>query len=581
MNVRSTTSYPVVMLWVLQAAILVLMGGCIESNHAPSRSVELFGTVPDTVSDVAVVPAGNDHVIYWAPVENADRYVILWSSVRQDVIDFKQGTPFTVVAEGPHRRTGVNPDEVIYYRVVAFRGHRFGGPSNIARSVVLRERNVDLDSRISPALIDINDDGCLDAVGAIGDCAGGFFQADMESQGTSGLLRQGRVNRDSRFADFDGDGMLDIFTNVYSRADNPESHAILHINNGDNTFREDPRMGDMELGGFGETVLAADFNNDGHVDIFVPNYWHLDDGGRYWLLINDGTGKFEDIAESAGVSVGVHARPEGAQAIDFNEDGWIDIYVGSQLFVNNGDLTFTDRREDYGLPLLFDEGIRFSDIDLDGDLDLIHHDRQTTRIFSNSSGQFEEGIPFNYEQGSYGFGLNVCDINGDGFEDVVVANNDSETDEGTPRLFINVGGELEQAELPASQSAYNDLLVCADLNGDKNPDILARQRGYTAWLSKHSGRDVIEIRILGARGQANQQGRLVRVTPLEASNYSMTRVVESGSGYMAQAGYDLIVGAPWPGDYEVAVRFADQWVTKRTRQGGSLTIYEDGRVEQR
>jgi len=336
----------------------------------------------------------------------------------------------------------------------------------------------------------------------------------------------------------------------------------------------------MELGGFGETILVADFNNDTYIDIFVPNYWHLDDGGRYRLLINDGTGKFVDVAESAGVAMGTHARPEGAQALDFNEDGWIDIYVGSQLLINNKDLTFTDRGADYNLPLLFDEGLKFSDMDLDGDLDLIHHDRQTTRLFLNESGRFGEGIPFNDFSDTYGFGLNVCDINGDGFEDVIVADNDSETGEGTPRLFINVGGQLQPSELAANQSAYNDLIVCADLNGDRSLDILARHGGYRAWLSQREDQDSIVVRVLGAGGQANQQGRLVRVTPLEAPDYKMTRVVESGSGYMAQGGYDLILGAPWHGDYEISVRFADGWITTLATQGSSIVLYEDGRSEE-
>ena len=59
----------------------------------------------------------------------------------------------------------------------------------------------------------------------------------------------------------------------------------------------------------------------------------------------------------------------------------------------------------------------------------------------------------------------------------------------------------------------------------------------------------------------------------------MTRVVESGSGLRSQNLYDLLIGAPWTGDYEVTVRFAAGDVTTTAEIGDALIIFEDGRVE--
>jgi hypothetical protein len=59
----------------------------------------------------------------------------------------------------------------------------------------------------------------------------------------------------------------------------------------------------------------------------------------------------------------------------------------------------------------------------------------------------------------------------------------------------------------------------------------------------------------------------------------MTRVVESGSGLRAQGMYDVLVGAPWPGDYEVTVGFADGEVTATLEAGDAKIIFADGRVE--
>jgi hypothetical protein len=85
--------------------------------------------------------------------------------------------------------------------------------------------------------------------------------------------------------------------------------------------------------------------------------------------------------------------------------------------------------------------------------------------------------------------------------------------------------------------------------------------------------------VLGAGGERNQQGRIVRVTPQGAPNRVLTRVIDSGSGLQSQNQYDLIFGTPWPGVYDISVRFADGVVTATAESGDDLTIFADGRVE--
>jgi len=90
---------------------------------------------------------------------------------------------------------------------------------------------------------------------------------------------------------------------------------------------------------------------------------------------------------------------------------------------------------------------------------------------------------------------------------------------------------------------------------------------------------VVRIRVLGAGGERNQQGRIVRITPQGMPNRIMTRVIESGSGLRSQNQYDLIVGAPWPGEYDISVRFASGVVSTTADPGDDLTIFSDGRVQ--
>src|SRR5262249_19936672 len=156
--------------------------------------------------------------------------------------------------------------------------------------------------------------------------------------------------------------------------------GLLFFGHGDGTFTEAPLFRNLAIRGKGETVAVADFDNDGDVDVFISYYTFNSPQEQCYLLINDGQGHFTDIADAAGVSlrnVPLGKQPEGAQAVDFNNDGWIDLYAAGHLFINNGltngKPTFTDQRAALGLPDLGDEGIKFLDWNNDGALDLIIH----------------------------------------------------------------------------------------------------------------------------------------------------------------------------------------------------------------
>ena len=83
--------------------------------------------------------------------------------------------------------------------------------------------------------------------------------------------------------------------------------------------------------------------------------------------------------------------PRGGQAVDFDEDGFVDLLFGSRLLLNNGDGTFSDGSAAANLPVLADEGLKLIDVDLDGDLDLMHQDGIATRLFRNAGGVFDGG----------------------------------------------------------------------------------------------------------------------------------------------------------------------------------------------
>lgn len=204
-------------------------------------------------------------------------------------------------------------------------------------------------------------------------------------------------------------------------------------------------------------AAVGDFNNDGWIDLFVIGGGLRSDA----LFINAQDGTFVDMAESAGLA-DLHIG-SGATTGDYNNDGWLDIYVTSfgqvgarapgqhRLYRNNGDLTFTNVAVAAGVnqtsPMLADGfGATFSDIDLDGDLDLFVTGWRLTemrdpglgnRLFRNEGdGTFTDitvaaGI---IDTGIRGFSPCFADMDGDRYPELLLV-----ADFGTTEYYINNG----------------------------------------------------------------------------------------------------------------------------------------------
>jgi len=251
----------------------------------------------------------------------------------------------------------------------------------------------------------------------------------------------------------------------------------------------------------GGGVAIGDINNDGLSDIYLSS-----NQGSNKLFLNKGNLKFEDITSKSGVA-GFGNWKTGVTMVDINADGLLDIYlcgVGNykafngynQLYINNGDLTFSEKAKEYGLYFKgFSTNTAFFDYDLDGDLDmyLVNHSVHTQRSYGKASMRFdidslsgdrlfknlavETGathfIDNTVESGilsshiGYGLGVGISDVDKDGYPDIYVSNDFAEND----YLYINQKNgkfKLQAMDHTSRFSMGNDI---ADINNDQRPDI--------------------------------------------------------------------------------------------------------------
>ena len=249
----------------------------------------------------------------------------------------------------------------------------------------------------------------------------------------------------------------------------------------------------------GGGVAVGDVNGDSLPDLYFSS--NLEQNRLY---LNQGAFRFEDVTAKAGVG-GPPGWKTGVTMADVNGDGHLDIYVSAvrylsmqgrnMLYMNNGDGTFTDRAEQYGLAHAgYSTQAAFFDYDADGDLDmlLLSHSTHTERsignatrrdvrnataggrLYRNDGARFtdvsaEAGIFGGIE--GYGLGLVVSDLNLDGCPDVYVANDFQEQD----FLYYNTCRKRFTESIATATghtSRFSMGVDAADVNNDGHPDLV-------------------------------------------------------------------------------------------------------------
>ena len=254
----------------------------------------------------------------------------------------------------------------------------------------------------------------------------------------------------------------------------------------------------------GGGVALGDVNNDGMVDIYFTANLKLNQ-----LYLNKGNNSFKNVTDAAGVG-GTRSWSTGVTMVDINSDGFLDIYVcnsgdikgdnkENELFINNGDGTFIEKAEEFGLnDGGFSTHASFFDFDKDGDLDVyllnnsyqaigsfnLRKDERPNRdekggdkLLRNDNGKF---VDISEEAGIYGsvigfgLGITVGDVNNDFWEDIYVSNDFFERD----YLYLNNQDGTFTEVLTDQMTSISGASMgadMADIDNDGNADIFVTE----------------------------------------------------------------------------------------------------------
>ena len=324
------------------------------------------------------------------------------------------------------------------------------------------------------AFFDYDDDGWLDAFLVNGTTLEGFPEGQ---QPTNHLYRN---RRDGTFeyvtaraglaasgwgqgvcaGDYDNDGFPDLYVTYYGQ-------SRLYRNRGDATFEEvTAKAGLTETRlRWGTGCAFVDYDRDGKLDLFVANYIDLDlktapvpesglcryrgikvacgppglVGGKNALYRNRGDGSFENVSERAGITKASGTYGLGVSTLDFDADGWTDLYVAndsnpSTLYRNKGDSTFEDVATGAGCAFSADGknqagmGVGVGDWDRNGTLDIFKTNfaGDTSTLYANSGDGYCEDRTFASGVGVntrwLGWGTGFVDLDNDGWLDLFLAN---------------------------------------------------------------------------------------------------------------------------------------------------------------
>ncbi len=390
-------------------------------------------------------------------------------------------------------------------------------------------------------------------------------------------------------ADFDNDGRDDVYITAL------EGDHLFH-NEGNGKFKDVTAASGIRNASFGTSAAWLDYDRDGKVDLFVANYVQWTEKSDLWcsldgnvksyctpesykgtssrLFHNLGGGRFEDVTNKAGLGDPT-SKSLGVTIIDFDNDGWPDIFVcndtqPNKLYHNNRNGTFGEQGMSAGVAYGEDGvargamGVDWSDYDRTGRPHLLvgNFSNQMLGLYHNEgNGLFVDEAP----RSSVGresllsltFGVFFFDYDLDGYPDILTANGHIEEEIGRvqpkikyqepPLLFHNLGSrKFENVSNVVGADFTKPLVgrgaIYGDFDHDGDLDVLLTSNNGPAHLYRNDGGNKnkwISIRTVGTKSNRDGIGASIAIASASGKQWN---VVRSGSSYASQSDLALVFG---------------------------------------
>jgi enediyne biosynthesis protein E4 len=392
---------------------------------------------------------------------------------------------------------------------------------------------------------------------------------------SAGVALDGTLGSGPTFADYDGDGHLDLLVLGVGFTDNHDGLATpptLFRNRGDGTFEDVTAKAGLVVTRDTYSASFADIDRDGDLDLFLTHWGTFPRPGtpaeNLWR--NNGDGTFTEATLAAGITPYVH--PDigmvdltfSANFADLDSDGWPDLLLASdfgssRVFHNDGDGTFTETTS----PVISDEngmGSAVGDYDGDGDLDwfvtAVYDPRGVTspswgasgnRLYRNrGDGSFEDATDeAGVRQGYWGWGATFADLDNDGDLDLVHVNGwgPAATEETAPflddptRVFLSRGDGTfveSAAALGIDDHGQGRGIVAFDYDGDGDLDLFVANNQQAPRLYRNEGgnrQNFLDVVMHGIPPNTQAIGaRLV----LTAGGRTQIREIAAGTNFVSQ-----------------------------------------------
>ena len=389
--------------------------------------------------------------------------------------------------------------------------------------------------------------------------------------------------------DYNGDGLPDLYVTQYP-------NSILYRNNGDGTFTDVTAQAGVSSPGWATSAVWFDYDNDGRLDLFVCRFADFSKeknvfcgghgpGERYyckpnvfqplpnWLFHNNGDGTFTDVSRESGIARSLN-KAWGVVAADLDNNGWMDLFVGSDtapnpLFVNQGNGRFIDdgllagvAYNPFGVARS-GMGVDAADYNQDNWIDLFvaNVDHEMYSLYRNNRHGGFDDVSLDTPIGGTtrlmsGWGLKFFDYDNDADLDLIIANGHPDTTiqahhpelryleplllfEGNGRTWKNVS---DQAGPAFARPMAGRGLALGDFDNNGAVDVLVTTNdGPPVLLKNNAARDHhwLGLKLVGTRSNIDAVG--AKVT-WQSGDLTRHRTKVGGGSYLSSHDPRMVLG---------------------------------------